>query len=71
MYFRWIACILASEGLEEQVCEGSCSQCPHLYTTYDATYDLKWTDNELFDKTVFPQIYTPNFCISAQEGPRK
>ena len=22
-------------------------------------------------KTVFPQIYTPNFCISAQESPRR
>ena len=22
-------------------------------------------------KTVFPQIYTSNFCISAQEGPRE
>ena len=50
MFFPRIACILASEGLKKQVCDGKCSQWPHLCTTFEATYDLKLTDNEIFAK---------------------
>ena len=39
--FPRIACILVSEGFKMQVSGGKCSQWPHLYTTYEATYDLK------------------------------
>ena len=33
-----------------------CSQCQHLYTTYEATYDLKWSDNEIFAKNLSTKI---------------
>ena len=43
-------CNLAQEGPREKIDIAKCSQWPHLYTTYEATYDLKLTDNEIFAK---------------------
>ena len=34
-------CILALEGPREKNDTSNCSQWPHLYTTYEATYGLK------------------------------
>ena len=43
--------ILVPEGSRKKKDTSKCSQRPHLYTTYEATYDLKSTGNEIFAKT--------------------
>ena len=43
-------CIMVPEGFRELNDTAKCSQWPHLYTTYEATYGLNQTYNEIFAK---------------------
>ena len=42
--------ILAQEGRENFSDTAKCLQWPHLYTTYEATYDLKWLFLKIWPK---------------------
>ena len=54
-------------------CCANCLQWPHLvlYTSFEAKYDLKLLDNEIFAKKYFSKNHTSYFCILAPEGPRE
>ena len=56
----------AQEGPREYFDRAKCSQWPHLYTTYEATYDLKLTDNEIFAKNRSAAFYAFSLKFSGR-----
>ena len=65
--------ILVQEGLKNYSDTPKSTQGAHLYTSYEATYALKWSGVEIFDKNQFMVTHTRyirlHFCILVQEGP--
>ena len=65
-------CILAQEGPRDFSNIAKCSQWPHLYMGYEATYCSKCKFIEICSKNDFlayAALFLPNFRILAHEGP--
>ena len=66
-------CILVQEGPTYCSDTPKWAQWAHLYTSYEATYALKWSGAEIFDNNQFlvarTRFIRQNPCILVHEGP--
>ena len=72
-YFWNKFCILVQESPSDNSDTPKQAQSSHLYTSYEATYALKWSGAEIFDNNQFlvarTRFIRQNPCILVHEGP--